>query len=75
MVPRRPFFIGKPGWLRLSLEIGPALAEAHFDLGDAPGRAKLRRGAYLMSWALPSGTADPGWSRYRAIAERIERPE
>ena len=61
--------------LRLSLEVGPALAEAHFDLGDAPGRAKLRRGAYLMSWGLPSDTADPGWRRYRAIAERIERPE
>ncbi len=61
--------------LRLSLEIGPALAEAHFDPGDAPGRAKLRRGAYLMSWSLPSGTADPGWRRYRVIAERIERPE
>ena len=35
----------------------------------------LRQGAYLMSWALPSGTVDPGWSRYRAIAERTERPE
>lgn len=61
--------------LRLSLEVGPAVAEAHFDLGDAPRQAKLRRGAYLMSWGPPSGWVDPGWSRYRAIAERIEKPE
>ena len=73
------------GGLQLSLEVwprggnteltDPAIAEAYFGLGATPGEAKLRRGAYLMAWGLPGGPKLPVWSRYRAIAERIETPE
>lgn len=71
--------------LRLSLEMwprgadatqtDPAVAEAVFDLGVLPGTAKLRRGAYLMSWALPDGPAPRAMTRLRAVAERIDPPE
>ena len=73
------------GGLQLSLEVwprgsktektDPAIAEANFELGTTPGEAKLRRGAYLMAWGLPGGPNLPVWTRYRAIAERIETPE
>ena len=71
--------------LQLSVEVRPrgtgpddadsAFAEATFSLGIAPGRAKLRRGVYLMAWDMPTGAPLPAWQRYRVIAERIETPE
>lgn len=73
------------GGLQLSLEVwprgsktektDPTIAEANFELGATLGEAKLRRGAYLMAWGLPGGPKLPVWTRYRAIAERIETPE
>ncbi len=71
--------------LQLSLEVRPRggntnaaeplIAEAKFVLGATPGEAKLRRGAYLMSWGLADGPKLPVWTGYRVIAERIETPE
>lgn len=58
-----------------SLAADPAIAEARFVLGAMPGEAKLRRGAYLMTWGLPDAPIASGWNGYRVIAERIETPE
>ena len=58
-----------------SVMIDPAIAEARFDLGATPGEAKLRRGAYLMTWGLPGAPMISAWTGCRVIAEQIETPE
>ena len=52
-----------------------SIAEAQFVLGATPGEAKLRRGAYLMTWGLPGAPMLSAWTGCRVIAEQIETPE
>jgi len=67
--------------VQLSLEMRPrgeelvSIAEAQFVLDATRGEAKLRRGAYLMTWGLPDAPMLSAWSGCRVIAEQIETPE
>jgi len=58
-----------------SIATDPAVAAARFVLGATPGEAKLRRGAYLMTWGLPGAPMESALTGCRVIAEQIETPE
>lgn len=71
--------------LRLSLEMqpsssnsvagSPTVADAQFVLGATSGEAKLRRGAYLLTWGLADAPMLFAWTGCHVVAERIEMPE
>ncbi|MEM7221462.1 MAG: hypothetical protein AAF495_00695 [Pseudomonadota bacterium] len=67
--------------MKLSLEVQtpdeetPAVAEANFAVGEAFGRPKLRRGAYLIAWDRPGGRqSSHPWFGLKAIVERVPEP-